>query len=79
MLISQLRSIRQDVTVQHIRDPFAVEVYEENFKFSLFENDIIQVKHCQANLWELYREGIYRDKDERSKFIGYNFTTLILE
>jgi SAC3 family protein LENG8/THP3 len=51
LLISQLKSIRQDLTVQHIRNAFTVQVYEENFKMSLFENDIIQVKHCQANLW----------------------------
>jgi SAC3 family protein LENG8/THP3 len=50
-LISQMKSIRQDLTVQHIRSPFTVEVYEENFKISLFENDIIQLKQCQANLW----------------------------
>lgn len=51
MLLSQLKSVRQDLTVQHIRNSFTVEVYEENFKLSLFENDVIQVKHCQANLW----------------------------
>jgi hypothetical protein len=55
LLISQFKSIRQDLTVQHVRNGFTVEVYEENLKMSLFENDIIQVKHCQANLWELYR------------------------
>jgi hypothetical protein len=59
VFISQMKSIRQDLTVQHIRNSFTVEVYEENFKISLFENDIIQVKHFQANLWEFYREGLY--------------------
>jgi hypothetical protein len=51
VLIPQMKSIRQDLTVQHVRSAFTVEVYEENFKISLFENDIIQVKQCQANLW----------------------------
>ena len=49
--ISQMKSIRQDLTVQHIQNGFTVEVYEENFRVSLFENDVIQVRHCQANLW----------------------------
>jgi hypothetical protein len=78
-LISQMKSIRQDLTVQHIRNAFTVEVYEENFKISLFENDIIQVKNCQANLWELYKEGLYRSKELRSKYISYHFVSLILE
>lgn len=50
-LISQLKSIRQDLTVQHIRNAFTVEVYEENLKMSLFEKDSIQLKQCQGNLW----------------------------
>ena len=54
-------------------------MYEENFKISLFENDVIQVKHCQANLWELYREGLFSSKEVRSKFISYNFVSLIME
>ena len=79
LFISQMKSIRQDLTVQHIRNSFTVEVYEENLKISLFENDIIQVKHCQTNLWEFYREGLYHSKETRGKFISYNFITLILE
>ena len=50
-LITQLRSIRQDLTVQNIKNSFTVEVYEENFLTSLFENDVAQFKHLQTRIW----------------------------
>jgi len=46
---------------------------------SLFENDVIQVRHCQANLWELYKDGVFVSETRRNTNIGYHFTTLILE
>lgn len=46
---------------------------------SLFEHDLIQVRHCQANIWELYREGLYSTEEKRNCFISYHFMTLILE
>jgi hypothetical protein len=37
------------------------------------------VRHCQANLWELYREGHYSTIEIRDRFISYHFLILILE
>lgn len=50
-LISQLRSVRQDLTVQHVKNDFTVQVYEFNLETSLYEKDIPQFKHCQTTLW----------------------------
>ena len=50
-IIEQLRSIRQDLTVQNIKNSLTVQVYEENLKLSLFEGDTAQFKHCQTTLW----------------------------
>lgn len=50
-LISEFKSLRQDLTVQHIKNGLTVQVYEENMRISLFEGDTAQFKHCQTTLW----------------------------
>lgn len=53
-LDEQFRSLRQDLTVQHICNEFTREVYEHNARLALHHRDLGQFNQCQAQLRHLY-------------------------
>lgn len=53
-LDEQFRSLRQDLTVQHICNDFTREVYEQNARLALKHRDLGQFNQCQAQLRHLY-------------------------
>lgn len=75
----QFRSIRQDMTVQGIRNDFAVEVYETNARVALENSDLGQFNQCQTQLRELHRTlNIPLKSSHREEFLCYRLLYLSL-
>ena len=54
----QLRSIRQDLSVQHIEDPFNVEVYETHGKLAILNRDWGNFNQSMGQLEILYPKNL---------------------
>lgn len=68
--LEQLRSIRQDLTVQQIRDPLAAAVYETSCRIAIESDDMHEFNVAQVHVRQLHAAGFHAEN--AAEFCAYH-------
>ncbi|CAH6722083.1 hypothetical protein CLIB1444_08S01508 [[Candida] jaroonii] len=77
----QFKSIRQDMTVQHIKNDFAMYVYETNSRIAIENNDLGEFNQCVTQLEYFFDEKKKRNNHlnrTELEFICYRLIYLLI-
>lgn len=72
--VDQFKSVRQDLTVQRIKNDFTVEIYETHARIALEAKDLGEYNQCQSMLRQLYELGLHGHPEE---FLSYRIMYLL--
>lgn len=70
----QFKSLRQDLTVQRIKNDFTILVYEIHARIALENSDLVEFNACQATLRQLYELPL---NGKREEFLAYRILYML--
>ena len=66
----QLKGMRQDCTVQHLRGGVAIAVYEAHARASLEYGDLAEFNQCQTQLASMYPDPVQQLQQQQQQWQG---------
>uniref|UniRef100_A0A0L0P184 SAC3/GANP/THP3 conserved domain-containing protein n=1 Tax=Candidozyma auris TaxID=498019 RepID=A0A0L0P184_CANAR len=71
----QLKAIRQDLTIQHIKNELTMHVYQTHARIAIENDDLGEFNQCLSQLFSLYKAN---DIPEKPEFVLYRIIYMTL-